>query len=146
MSERNGFWSARSRPGQDDAALLAVEHLHALRQLTHRALRERADGDWHDEEVAGLSGQRYRRRTRVLGTPDDNMHIRILVDDGTRAGALRPLAEEIVHVMPDGHFLREHTLASSSSERRRYEFPTRWYPFAVGILSVVAIVVFLLKT
>jgi hypothetical protein len=146
MSERQGFWSARPRPGHDDAALLAIEHLHALRQLTRHELRERADGDWRDEEVAGLSGQRYRRRTRVLNAPDEAMHIRILADDGTRAGALRPLAEEIVHVTPDGQFLREHTLASSSSERRRYEFPTRWYPLAMRIVCVAMIVVFLLKT
>jgi hypothetical protein len=71
MSERKGLWSARARPGQDDATLLAVEHLHALRQLADRELRER------------------------------------------------------VHATPDGHFLRER--ARSSSERRRYEFPTRWY-------------------
>jgi hypothetical protein len=73
---------------------------------SYRELHESADGDWRDEEVARLSGERYRRRTRVLGMPDDNLRIRILVDDGTRTGALRPLAEEIVHVMPDGHFLR----------------------------------------
>jgi hypothetical protein len=60
MSERQGFWSARPRPGHDDAALLAVEHLHALRQLTRHELRERADGDWRDEEVAG----RYEFPTR----------------------------------------------------------------------------------
>jgi hypothetical protein len=48
--------------------------------------------------------------------------------------------------MPDGHFLREHTLASSSSERRRYEFLTRWHPFAVGILALALIVLFLLRT
>jgi hypothetical protein len=146
MSKRKGLWSARPRPGQDDAAFLAIEHLHALRQLSYRELRECADGDWRDEDVSGLSGELFRRRTRVLGTSDDNLHIRIVVDDGTRVGALRPLAEEIVHVMPDGHFLRERTVASSNSERRRYKFPGRWYPFAVGILAVALILLVLLKT
>jgi hypothetical protein len=79
MSEPRGFRSAWPRPGQDDAAFFAIEHLDALRQLSYRELRECADGDWRDAEVAGLSGERYRRRTRALGTPDDNLHIRILV-------------------------------------------------------------------
>ena len=61
------------------------------------------------------------------------------------ARCVRP-AEEIVHVMPDGHFLRERTVASSNSERRRYKFPGRWYPFAVGILAVALILLVLLKT
>jgi hypothetical protein len=96
--------------------------------------------------VAGLSGELFRRRTRILATRDDNLHIRTFVDDGTRLGALRPLAEEIVHVLPDGHFLRERALASPSSEWRRYELPGPWYPFAVGILAVVALVLALLMT
>src|SRR5919198_381528 len=112
--------------------------LHKLRQLPYSELARRAEGGWTDEDVAGLSGVAYRRRTRVLRS-DDLLHIRILIDDGTRAGSLRPLAEEIVHVMPDGHFLRERTVASSNSERRRYKFPGRWYPFAVGILAVALI-------
>jgi hypothetical protein len=132
------------RKGADDGALLAVERLHALRQLPHSALREQASGDWRDEEIAGLSGHRYRRRTRILATPDGQLHIRIVVDDGTRIGALRPLAEEIVHVLPDGHFLREHTPAGA--ERRRFQFPTPWFPYAVGLLCVILIVLFLLNT
>jgi hypothetical protein len=146
MSERKGFWSERRREGTDDAGLLAAAQLHELRQLPHDELVARAGGRWVDEEVAGLSGRTYRRRTRVLSSPDDHLHIRILIDDGTRTGALRPLAEEIVHVLPDGHFLREHTLASSSGEHRRFEYPTRWFPIAVGILCILMIVVFILKT
>jgi hypothetical protein len=146
MGERKGFWSARPRAGADDAGLLAAAQLHELRQLPHAELVRRAGGRWVDEEVAGLSGRTYRRRVRVLRSPDDILHIRILIDDGTRTGALRPLAEEIVHVMPDGHFLREHTLAGSSAERRRFQYPTRWFPIAMGILGILMIVVFILKT
>jgi hypothetical protein len=135
----------RLRDGQGDATLLAIEHLHALRQLSYGELLERADGRWRDAEVAGLSGEGYRRRTRILRGAE-LLHIRIVVDRGTRAGALRPLAEEIVHVTPDGHFLREHIAAGTTAERRRYEFPTRWYPYAVGLLCIVLIVVFFLMT
>jgi hypothetical protein len=96
----------RRAAGEGDAGLLAAAQLHELRQLAHAELVARAGGAWVDERVTGLSGVTYRRRTRVLRGADGNLHIRILVDDGTRAGSLRPLAEEIVHVLPDGHFLR----------------------------------------
>jgi hypothetical protein len=131
------------RERESDAGLLAAAQLHELRQLPYSELARRAGSGWSDEHVAGLSGVRYRRRTRVLRS-DDLLHIRILVDDGTRAGSLQPLAEEIVHVMPDGHFLRERTV--SRAQATRFEFPTRWFPIAVAILCVLLILVFLLKT
>jgi hypothetical protein len=144
MSERKRSRS-RPRPGsEEDAGLLAAAQLHALRQLPHAELTGRAGGGWVDEEVAGLAGLTYRRRTRVLRGHDDRLHIRILVDDGTRRGSLRPLAEEIVHVMPDGHFLREQPLAPEA--RRRFEYPTPWFPIAVGTFCLLLIVVFLLNT
>jgi hypothetical protein len=132
---------AEKRTGAADAGLLAAAQLHELRQLPYAELDRRAGGGWIDEQVEGLSGVTYRRRTRVLSS-GDRLHIRILIDDGTRVGALRPLAEEIVHVLPDGHFLRERPAA----HQRRFEYPTRWFPIVIGILCVLMIVVFLLKT
>jgi hypothetical protein len=137
MGERG----TRRRGAEGDAGLLAAAQLHALRQLPYAELSSRAGGGWVDEEVTGLAGVSYRRRTRVLRS-GDRLHIRILVDDGTRAGALRPLAEEIVHVMPDGHFLRERTVPSTP----RFQYPVRWLPIAVGIVCVLLILLFLLKT
>jgi hypothetical protein len=131
-----------ARKGEDDAGLLAAAQLHALRQLRHDELVRRAGSGWADEEVAALSGATYRRRTRILRGSDGRLHIRILVDDGTRRGSLRPLAEEIVHVMPDGHFLREQPVPSAP----RFQYPARWFPFVVAILCVLLILVFLLKT
>ena len=130
------------RKGEDDAGLLAAAQLHELRQLPHDELVRRAGGGWADEEVVGLSGATYRRRTRVLRGADARLHIRILVDDGTRRGSLRPLAEEIVHVMPDGHFLREQPVPRTP----RFQYPTRWFPLAVAILCILLILVFLWKT
>src|SRR5919109_2201092 len=131
---------AEKRDGAGDAALLAAAHLHELRQLPYAELDRRVGGGWVDEQVEGLSGIRYRRRTRVLSS-GDRLHIRILIDDGTRMGALRPLAEEIVHVLPDGHFLRERPAA----HERRFEYPTRWFRIVIVILCVLMIVVFLLQ-
>jgi hypothetical protein len=70
-----------------DAELLATERLHDLRQLSYAEL-ERQAGRRQVEDVTGLSGSHYQRRTQItrVGRQDGAyLHIRIQVADG-RAG------------------------------------------------------------
>jgi len=145
MSRDEGFWSDRPRAGQDDAQLLLTEHIHMLRQLPYAELRRRADGEPQVEEVAGLSGRRYRRCTRIdRRDRRDGGQVVILVqvDDGTPAGRLDPLAEELVLAGADGEMVGEYTMASEGNDPRRYAFPT-WLPVVGGILGIASIVLFL---
>jgi hypothetical protein len=138
MAEGPGFWSDRPRSGSDDAQLLLAEHVHALRELPYAELRDRGDEVVH---VSGPSGERYVRRTRVVRAKrgsGEELRVLVQVDDGTRAGRLDPLAEELLLVGPEGEMLGEYTLASEGNDPRRYVWPAPWVPWVmVGILAAL---------
>ena len=128
MSERKGFWSKRRRPGQEDARLLAAERVHALRQLSFDELRARAESGAEVEQLAGVSGGRFRRRTTVKRfTRDGREELRVVVavDRGGLRGRLNPLAEELIVATPDGEMTGEYTMASEGNDPRRYDMPGR---------------------
>jgi hypothetical protein len=128
MGRPRGFWSERPRHGQEDARLLAVARLHALRALPYAALRARAARPAEVELVRALSGVTYRRRTavkRFRRRGDEELRITIQVTTGGLLGRLNPLAEEVVLALPDGQMVGEYTLAAEGSDPRRYQWPTR---------------------
>jgi hypothetical protein len=105
MPERRGFWSERPRAGREDARLLAVERLHALRQCSYAALGERADRVAAVEEVTGPSGERFERRTsvkRLWRGGAEELAVCVQVRAPTLLGRLSPLAEELVIATPEG--------------------------------------------
>lgn len=128
MSTPRGFWSQRSREGQDDARLLLAEQVHALRHTSYSALRRQADEKARLEPVAGLSGEPFVRRTCIghWGTgEDEELRILVQVYRAGRLGRLRPLAEQLLQAMPDGEMVGEYTLAAEGNDERRYVFPRR---------------------
>lgn len=145
-SEGRGFWSPSERPGRDDAELLLAEQVHALRYTPYEELRRRAGEGTRVEDVETLSGTTMARRTRVTAR-DGELQVLVQVDDGTPAGRLDPLAEELVVVGPEGDMLGEYTLASEGSDPRRYASPS-WLPLAVlvavAVLAAIALLVVLL--
>jgi hypothetical protein len=126
MSERRGFWSERLRAGEDDARLLAAERLHDLRQLPYARLRDRADRDAEIEQVAGLSGDAFRRRTAVkhfVRGGEEELRVTIQVTRASPLGWLCPLAEEVVTATSDGEMVGDYTLAGEGNDPRRYAIP-----------------------
>src|SRR5512134_3309647 len=125
MPERRGFWSERPRAGREDARLLAVERLHALRQCSYAALGERADGVAEVEEVTGPSGERFERRTsikRLWRGGAEELAVCVQVRAPTLLGRLRPLAEELVIATPDGEMVYDDTMAGEGGDPRRHRF------------------------
>jgi hypothetical protein len=126
MSERRGFWSERLRAGEDDARLLAAERLHDLRQLPYSRLRERAERDAEIEQVAGMAGEAFRRRTtvkRFVHAGEEELRVTIQVTRASLLGRLNPLAEEVVTATPDGQMVGDYTLAGEGNDPRRYAVP-----------------------
>lgn len=126
MDEPKGFWSDRPRTGQEDARLLAAERIHELRQLPYGELRRKAEDDAEVEELSGLSGERYRRHTsikRLHRGGEEELHIKVRVDDGSLLGRLDPLADDLIIATPDGEMVGDYTMASEGNDPRRYRFP-----------------------
>jgi hypothetical protein len=127
MTERKGFWSLRPREGRDDARILAAERVHSLRQLAYAELRSQS-GDTQVEDVAGSSGQPFKRRTTIKrhsrGGQED-LRILVQVDNGSWRSRLNPLAEELILATPNGEMVGEYTMASEGNDPRRYGFPRR---------------------
>lgn len=147
MASLRGFWSERPRQGQDDADLIAAAHVHALRQVPYAELRRRAEtGDSTVDEVTGLSGARFQRRTDVQRHDRrDGEQVRILVqvDDGTSAGRLQPLAEDLLIATPDGTTVGGYALVGAGDDSGRPELPA-WIAVVVGVAGVVLLAAFLL--
>jgi hypothetical protein len=125
MSPR-GFWTPGRRRGRDDAQLLLAERVHALRQASYGELRGRAGAEPEVEEVSGPSGDRFRRRTSVKRFErggQEELLVTVRVDDGSLLTRWNPLAEEMVHVGPDGEMVGEYTMASEGNDPRRYRLP-----------------------
>jgi hypothetical protein len=125
MGERKGFWSERPRRGQQDARLLALERVHALRALSFGELRRRAGREAEIEAVSGLSGERFRRRTAIVPITRDGaeeLRISVRVTTPSWFGRLNPLAEILLIATPDGEMTSEYTMASEGNDPRRYRF------------------------
>lgn len=121
MGGVKGFWSDR-RKGREDAQVLAVERLHELRQRSY----EQLEGEARTEEVTGLSGEPYRRRTSVqAGTRggEEELRVTVAVMKPSWLGGLNPLAQLTVIATPDGEMVGDYTLASEGNDPRRYRFP-----------------------
>jgi hypothetical protein len=131
-----------------DAELLATEWLDELRQLSYAELQRQA-GPRQVEQVTGLSGGHYQRRTQItrVGRGQEvYLHIRIQVVDGRAGRGWAPLAEVVVTAWPDGEFLHEHTLlAERGGERRRYASLGPWPWVMAGLLVVLIVVVWWLR-
>jgi hypothetical protein len=116
MPTRRGFWSERPRAGREDARLLAIERLHALRRCPYAALRERADRVAEVEEVTGPTGERLERRTsvkRLWRGGAEELAVCVQVRAPTLLGRLSPLAEELVIATPDGQMAHDDTTAGA---------------------------------
>jgi hypothetical protein len=128
MTEQKGFWSERPRTGADDARLLAAERLHDLRHRGYDELRARADDAAEVEDLTGLSGARFRRRTAIrrLDRRDgEELYIVVQVYRPSLLGRLNPLAEERVAATPDGEMIGDYTMAAEGNDPRRYRFRGR---------------------
>jgi hypothetical protein len=130
MTEDRGFWSKRRREGRGDAELLVAARVHELRHVGYEELRRRADRDPDVEQISGLDGKRYRRRTRVKRSSDgDQEELGAarprLVLRGGRLRRLNPLAEQLLIATPDGEMVGDYTLASEGNDPRPYQPPRR---------------------
>ena len=126
MAEQRGFWSERPRKGGDDAQLLVAERVHELRHAGYEELRRRAGTDPEVEDVSGLDGKPYKRRTSVKRMSRDGgeeLRVRVSVVGRGRLARLNPLAEQVVLATPDGEMFGEYTLASEGNDPRRYRMP-----------------------
>ncbi|MBV9335391.1 MAG: hypothetical protein JO262_00975 [Solirubrobacterales bacterium] len=126
MAEERGFWSERPRKGGDDAHLLLTERLHDLRHAGYEELLRRADSDTEVEDVTGLDGKRYQRRTsvkRVSRGSAEELRVHVSVVRRGRLARLNPLAEQVLLATPDGEMVGEYTLASEGNDPRRYQMP-----------------------
>ena len=91
--------------GREDVRPLAADRIDDLRQLPYAELRARADGGTQVEDLDGLSGERYRRRTMIKRFPcggEEELHIKLQVDDGSLLGRLNPLADALPHPSSGG--------------------------------------------
>jgi hypothetical protein len=120
------YWlSERPRADGAEARFLATEQLHALRHTPYRQLRAQADRRTHVERVAGLSGERFRRRTSikcVRRTGDEELRIVVQVDDGSLWGWLKPLVEDLVLATPDGEMVGNYALPKKTDDPRRFHY------------------------
>lgn len=126
MAEHRGFWSERPRKGGDDAQLLIAERVHELRHAGYEELRRRAATDVEVEDVSGLDGTPYKRRTAVKRMSRDGaeeLRVHASVVGRGRLARLNPLAEQVVLATPDGEMSGEYTLASEGNDPRRYQMP-----------------------
>ncbi|MBV9681765.1 MAG: hypothetical protein JO286_14880 [Solirubrobacterales bacterium] len=126
MAERQGFWSERPRKGGDDAQLLVAERVHDLRHVGYEELRRRADTETEVEDVSGLEGKRYKRRTsvkRMSREGAEELRVHVSVVGLGRLARLNPLAEQVLLATPDGEMVGEYTLASEGNDPRRYQMP-----------------------
>jgi hypothetical protein len=128
---------------RDDARLVAVAHLHELRQASREALVARAGEPEDVAWVTAVSGRALRRVTRIRSDGGD-LRVLVRVDDGRARGRVTPLAEERVLVTPDGHFVREWTPAGESPEARRHVGITPAVQLAGVALAVLLLVAFVL--
>ena len=98
--------------------------MHELRQLPYPELRARAGREPEVEQVEGMGGEPFRRRTAIeRATRGGEEELRILVQvHRGRLGRLNPLAEELIVATPDGEMTGDYTLASEGNDPRRY----RW--------------------
>jgi len=126
VAERQGFWSERPRKGGDDAQLLVAERVHDLRHVGYEELRRRADTETEVEDVSGLEGKRYKRRTsvkRMSREGAEELRVHVSVVGLGRLARLNPLAEQVLLATPDGEMVGEYTLASEGNDPRRYQMP-----------------------
>lgn len=88
-------------------------------------LRSQAGSDPQVEEVAGVSGSHYRRRTSIkrLSRGGEELRILVQVDNGTRLGRLNPSAEELLLATPNGELVSEYTIPSEGNDALRYGWP-----------------------
>lgn len=125
MSEWRGFGAERSRAERDDARRLAAERVRQLHRVSFEQLRSQAGSDPQVEEVAGVSGSHYRRRTSIkrLSRGGEELRILVQVDNGTRLGRLNPSAEELLLATPNGELVSEYTIPSEGNDALRYGWP-----------------------
>jgi hypothetical protein len=114
-----GFWSDRRRKGQETPDSLrpsaSTSYVSSRTLSSVRAPATRAQL----EELPGLSGGRFRRRTsikRFARAEGEELYIKVQVDDGSRLGRLNPLAEHLIIATPDGEMVGDFTMASEGNE------------------------------